>query len=478
LRAQSAIRSAVTSITWTVTVAAGVFAPGHLGELTRIVPFELVDAVLADTRRTERRLRRLPSRVGLYFVLALALFPQVGYSGVWAKLTAALGAGHHEGPSGKALRDLRRRLTAAPVKALFDLLAGPLGQRSTPGAYFAGYRTVAFDGCRSIKVPDTAGNRGWLGKLNAALGQTGYPVIQLMSLVETGTRALLGAAFGTPADGELTWARRLLHHLDEGMLVLADRGFDAAGFLRELAATRAQFLVRIKAGRRLPVLERLPDGSVLSLIGGVKVRIITAHVDVTCHDGTRYGDTYRLLTTLTDPRRYPASALIELYHERWEHEITYLALRHTLLAGRVLRSGDPAGLRQEMWAVLAVYQALRIAVTDAIATVPGTDPDRASYQIAVHTAQNLVTTASNIITGVTTDLAGDIGRAVLANLHRPRRPRVCARRVKSPLSRWNKHPPGKPRTSLRVTAITITSQDREPEHATRREQTLTPTAGP
>ena len=30
-------------------------------------------------------------------------------------------------------------------------------------------------------------------------------------------------------------------------------------------------------------------GSVLSLIGGVKVRIITAEVTVTCHDGTSYG---------------------------------------------------------------------------------------------------------------------------------------------------------------------------------------------
>ena len=85
---------------------------------------------------------------------------------------------------------------------------------------FGRYRTVAFDGCRSIKVPDTAGNRGWLGKLNAALGQTGYPVIQLMTLCETGTRALLGASFGTPGEGELAWARQLLHHLDQTMLVL------------------------------------------------------------------------------------------------------------------------------------------------------------------------------------------------------------------------------------------------------------------
>ena len=169
------------------------------------------------------------------------------------------------------------------------------------------------------------------------------------------------------------------------------------------------------------MLARLPDGSVLSLIGGVKVRVITASVTVTFHDGTSYGGTYRLAATLLDHRTWPAAALTALCHERWQHEIAYLALRHTLLGSRVLRSGDPAGLEQEMWALLALYQALRIAITDAIATVPGTDPDRASYQIAVQTAQTLVTGARGIITDAA-DLAGGIGRAVLANVHRPRRP--------------------------------------------------------
>jgi len=226
------------------------------------------------------------------------------------------------------------------------------------------------------------------------------------------------------------------------------------------------------------VLAQLPDGSVLSLIGEVKVRIITATVTVTCHDGSVYGDSYRLATTLTDHRTYPADALTRLYHERWEHEITYLALRHTLLGGRVLRSGDPVGLEQEMWALLALYQALRIAVTDAVHTAPGTDPDRASYQIAVQTAQTLVTGARGILTDPT-DLAGDIGRVVLANLHRPRRPRVCARRVKSPLSRWNKHPPGKPRTCLRVTSLsTLTNPHHQHEQTTHRRQPLTQAPGP
>jgi len=458
-------------------VAPGALAPGHLGELTRVVPFELVDCLVDDARARERRLRLLPSRTGVYFLLAMCLFPRAGYLAVWGRLTAALDGLGLAAPSAKALRDLRRRIGAAPVRALFEVLAGPLGRPGTPGVMAGGYRTVSFDGCKTVKVPDTPANRGWLGKMNAALGVAGYPVIQFMALVETGTRALLGAAFGSTATSELDWARQLLHLLDESMLVLMDRGFDAGDFLAQVAGTGAQFLVRLNASRRPPVLGYLPDGSFTSVIGGVKVRIIAAEVTVTCHDGTSYRGWYRLATTLPDHRAFPAGTLMTLYHERWEHEVTYLALRHTLLQGRVLRSGDPGGLRQEAWALLALYQALRTAITDAVQAVPGTDPDRASYQAAVDAAQDLATTARNI-TDPDGDLTGDIGRTVLARLNPPRRPRVCARRVKSPLSRWNKHPPGKPTTSKKITQITSQAIPAHHERVTRRPKSVTSPRGP
>ena len=141
MRSQSAVGVAVTAITRTITVAAGVFAPGHLGELTWVISFELADAVLEETRTRERRLRALPSRAGIYFVLAMCLFPGAGYRGVRAKLTAGLDAWC---PDAKALRDLRRRLGAAPLRALFELLAGPMAWPRMPGVRFGRYRTVAF----------------------------------------------------------------------------------------------------------------------------------------------------------------------------------------------------------------------------------------------------------------------------------------------------------------------------------------------
>src|SRR5437868_7976164 len=119
-------QSAIATFTRTITVAAGVFAPGHLGELTQLAPFELVDDILERTRAVQRRLRDLPSRVGVYFLLALGLFPHLGYRQVWAKLTAGLAGLPVPCPSEKALRVLRRRLGPAPLKELFKVLAGPL----------------------------------------------------------------------------------------------------------------------------------------------------------------------------------------------------------------------------------------------------------------------------------------------------------------------------------------------------------------
>ena len=171
---KSATSAAVMTVTRTITVVAGVFAPGHLGELTQQVPFELADSVLEEARARERRLRDLPSRTGLYFVLALGLFPGLGYGRVRQKLTEALdGQPGVPCPPGKALRDLRRRAGIAPVKALSGVLAGPVAQPSVPGVRFGRFRTVSFDGCASIKVPDTKRNRAWLGKLKAAPGVTG-----------------------------------------------------------------------------------------------------------------------------------------------------------------------------------------------------------------------------------------------------------------------------------------------------------------
>ncbi|MET8948931.1 transposase domain-containing protein [Streptomyces sp. NPDC004542] len=68
------------------------FAPGYAGELTQVIPTELAGAVWEETGTRERRLSSLPSRVGVYFVLALGLFEHLGARLVWGELVAGLAA--------------------------------------------------------------------------------------------------------------------------------------------------------------------------------------------------------------------------------------------------------------------------------------------------------------------------------------------------------------------------------------------------
>ena len=129
-------------------------------------------------------------------------------------------------------------------------------------------------------------------------------------------------------------------------------------------------------------------------------------------------------------------------------------------------------------ALLSVCQALRTAVSDAVQSVPGTGPDRASYQVAIETAQNLVITAQNI-TSPGGDLIchGDIGRAVLASLHAPGGPASAPARSSPRFSRWNRHPDGKPRANYRTTSITVHVDASYHQPATRRRKPVTTDSG-
>jgi hypothetical protein len=200
----------------------------------------------------------------------------------------------------------------------------------------------------------------------------------------------------------------------------------------------------------------------VSRLDGLAVRVIEAAITATGPDGQVIArDRYRLVTTLLDPHVDPAPVLVRLYHERWEIESAYYALKHTLLAGRVLRSRGRAGLEQELWAILTVYQLLRTAMVEATDAV-GADPDRASFSIALNTARDQVTLAAAVLPASDPngriDLVGAIGRAVQANLLDPRRPRISVRKVKSPISRYPARPTGddRPLTSTDVTDLEIT----------------------
>lgn len=435
-------------ISRTIRVAAGRYAPGHLGELTQQVPFEMVDAVLDATGRRQARVRHLPARVVVYLLLAGCLFAELGYLQVWHRLTAGLGGLPVGAPTASALTQARRRLGSQPLRVLFDLVRGPAPvAHATGGVRLGGLLVCAIDGT-TMSVADTPANLGGFAKHPGHHGGSGYPLLRLVALVACGTRSLVDAVFGPTSNGETTYAERLA--VGAGMLVLLDRNFTSSKLIARLAATGADLLGRCKTDRRFPVLRRLPDASWLSVAGGVTVRVIDARITITTSAG-RVTGSYRLVTTLLDARCYPAATLVCLYHERWEIETAYLELKSSILGGRVLRARTPDGIDQEVYALLTCYQILRLAMADATATHVGIDPDRASFTIALNAARDQLILAAGVIAATTIDLVGVIGRSVLANLLPDRRLRVSPRIVKRALSKYNARGSNITRTSYKAT---------------------------
>jgi hypothetical protein len=301
-----------------------------------------------------------------------------------------------------------------------------------------------------VTVPDSPANLARFTKGGGHHGGTGYPQARLLALLECGTRTLIDAVFGPTTKGETTCAPGLLRSLRQGMIVLLDRNFAAAALIAAIAATEADVLVRVKNGRKLPALARYRDGSYLSRMGVTPVRVIEAQITIATSAGRRTG-IYRLATTLLDHRAYPAAGLISLYHQRWEIETAYLEIKSTILGGRVLRARTPAGIDQEIYALLVAYQLLRTAIADAAACVPGTDPDRASFTIALNAARDQLIHAANVIAGTVIDLIGTIGRHVLARLLPARRLRVSPRIVKRAISKYQARGPHIDRTSYKAT---------------------------
>jgi hypothetical protein len=363
-------------------VAQGPFAPGHLGELTQLVPFDMVDEALTETRTTQSRIRDLPARVVVYLLLAACLFPELGYPGVWRKLTASLSGIGPATPTAGALCQARRRLGSAPLKWLFDLLRGPAAR----SARWRGLLVCAIDGT-TLSVADSPPNLSIYAKHRCNNGGSGYPQIRLLALLACGTRTIIDAESGPAGISELAYAPRLARALHPGMILLLDRGFVSRELIATFAATGAEILMRYTHRRNFPVLARYPDGSYLSTLGSTRVRVIDAEIAITTSTGRR-SSVYRLVTTLLDHHRHPAPDLVTLYHQRWEIETAYLELKSTILGGRVLRARTPHGITQELYALLVTYQLLRTAMADATGSRPTIPADRASFTVALQTARD------------------------------------------------------------------------------------------
>jgi hypothetical protein len=378
-----------------------------LGVLARTFPASVLDEVIDAAGVREVRYRRLPARLMVVFTLACWLFMRSGYGVVLSKLADAHalddeGWGDWQAPWTGSISKAKAKLGAKPFKLLFARTAVPSGTPQVPGVFHAGLRVVTVDGF-TLDLQDTKENAEFFGRGGNGSGEKNpYPQLRALVLAESGTRALLAAAYGPSGTGEQTLAEDLLPALRPGMLVLADRNFASWKLWRAAAATGAHLCWRMSAAFRLPVLQVLPDGTYLSELEPprkkdgppIQVRVIEYSVVTVDEDGEEVSELFALATTLLDTEAYPAAGLAQLYHARWQAETGIGDLKTTVRGGPevVLRSRTPAMAEQEFWAMLCVYQAIRDLISYAAPT--GLDPGRISFKRATEAARDSATRAA------------------------------------------------------------------------------------
>jgi hypothetical protein len=374
---------------------AGVRLSDHigLGVIARAVPPERVRQVLAETGKASERERDLPAQVMVYYAIALALYMGASTREVLRCLLEGLrwlrGAEAVKVAGKSGISQARSRLGEVPLRRLYDEVVRPIATRATQGAWYRRWRLVSLDGS-CLDVADTEANRAVSGLPGAGRGESAFPQLRFVALVENGTHVLFGARLGRYAEGETTLAHAALAALRPGMLCLADRQFFGHALWLAAAGTGADLLWRVKHNLRLPREAVLPDGSYLATVypsdkdrrhrtGGVQVRVVEYRLE-----GLAEAEPlYRLVTTILDPAQAAAAELAALYHERWEIEGALAELKTRLRGAHVvLRSKTPELARQEFWGLLLAHFAVRGLMHEA-ALKADEDPDRLSFSHAV-----------------------------------------------------------------------------------------------
>jgi hypothetical protein len=361
----------------------------RLAGLTHFIPDEFIQQAADRALVPDRSDTALTGEIMLWVVLAMGVLTGLPIRSVF-KHARRLRAGEPTPPR-NSLCVARRRLGVAPLRHLFGRLARPLAAPGTPGAFHNGLRLVGIDGT-VLDLPDSAENARVFGRPQSGRAEGAFPQARKLSLVELGTHAELAFVLKPCRRGEGSMVPPLLRHLRPGMLLLCDRNFFSYRLWESLAGRGADALFRVKGGLTLEPTSVLADGSYLAKVypssrhrerdrGGIVVRVIRYTLDDPQRAGHR--QEHRLITTLLGAQQHPAEELVVLYHERWEHELTFDEQKthhDPRRAGKPahLRSQTPAGVVQEAYALSLGHYLTRALMSEA-AAAEGLDPDRLSF---------------------------------------------------------------------------------------------------
>ena len=421
-----------------------------LEALARVLPEATVAEVLKECNATERRTRKLSAAFVMLLCVAMNLYTNDCISHVFFRLVSRL-RWLVDDPaalrvSKGALCQARYRLGARPLVALFKgVCTTPLADPETdPEAFLFGLRLMALDGT-VLDLPDTPDNVRAFGKRHCPRGTSAWPQARVVALSECATHAIVDAGVWPQDFDERAAGLRLLRGVEEGVLLLWDRGFHGFDMVRAALARGSELLGRLPSTVKPEVRETLADGTQLVYLRPSEYgrraqgeRILVRLIRYTLDDPNRPGHRveHRLITSLVDPHHAGAEELVVAYHARWEFESTVDEMKsHQRTPQEPLRSKKPVGVIQEIYGLLIAHYMVRAVMVEAARTVE-LAPSRLSFTGTLRLIREMIPEAQRTAAADHPRLYRQLLADIAATPLRPRTNRTNPRVVKRKMSKY------------------------------------------
>jgi len=346
----------------------------------------ILEALTASGTASIRR-RRFPAEQVIWLVLGMALFRDLPIVEVVNELGLVLPDSGKNRIAPSAIMKARARLGSSPMRWLFEKCSEVWAHASARKRSWRGLSLYGIDGT-TVRVPDSPENRAKLGSGNAGKrGYSGYPLVRMVTLMALRSHLLVAARFGAFKTSERKYAGELWSQIPDNSLTVVDRNFVYAKDMIPLHAqgTNRHWLSRARKNMKWRVVERLGKGDELVeiMVNRASRKAVPSLPERWNMRAIKYKRRgfreQRLLTSLVNPKEYPASELVQLYHERWELELGFDEVKTEMLEREEsIRSRSPEGVEQELWGLLLAYNLVRLEMERA-ADLAGVPPVQMSF---------------------------------------------------------------------------------------------------
>lgn len=403
---------------------------------TQNIPVEWVESALTLTQSATIRRRRLPSEQVLWLVLGMSLFRDEPIADVARRLNiCSQGLANDCLLAKSGISSARQRLGPQPLEWLFRKTGYHWGSERYPADDWNGLQVFAVDGAL-FRTPDTPELREHFGSGNTSTNrQTPYPILRLVSLMNTRSHIMLDAQISPYRKGEIRMAESFISRIPDHSVTLLDKGFWGADLLLSVNRNNdnRHWLIPARKGLVYEEVEEYNSRDKLlrmkvsdqarkrnsSLPEYWDVRAVTYEIN----------EVEKTVYTSLPYAKFNTEMVSELYHERWEIELGFRDIKSSMNNNALtLRSKKVELIYQEVWSLLLAYNVVRREAGQA-AIAYQKAPSEISFKAAYcYIASQLIVMAqAQPISKTGTRLAhlrSGIGELCINYRSRPSRPRT------------------------------------------------------